>query len=127
MRFYRTQNGSAVDPSKLYRLWHRASLDAPDVCVERFLVAWRGYIDALILQKHRTLDGYVWTIEEYMAVRRDDIGSYTCFAMLQITLGIDLPHEVTDHPFICSMERDIADMIVLSNVSLLSLISWDIQ
>jgi hypothetical protein len=51
-----------------------------------------------------------------MAARREDIGCFPCFALLEISLDLDLPHEVMDHPAIVSLKRDATDMTWLANV-----------
>jgi hypothetical protein len=53
-----------------------------------------------------------------MAVRREDIASFPCFALLEISLDLDLPHEVMDHPAIVALKRDTTDMTILANVGI---------
>jgi Delta6-protoilludene synthase len=50
-----------------------------------------------------------------MVARRDNIGSDPSFALLEMSLGVDLPHEVMEHPTIVALARDTTDMIVLAN------------
>jgi Delta6-protoilludene synthase len=52
-----------------------------------------------------------------MVARRDNIGSDPSFAFLEISLGLDLPHTVMDHPTIRALNQDTTDMIILANVS----------
>lgn len=102
-----------------FRFWQRASRYAPKATKERFVNAWRSYIASVILQAERRGSAYICGIEEYMASRRDNIGSDPSFALLEMSLELDVPHEVMQHPFIVSLNRDTTDMIVLANVSLL--------
>jgi hypothetical protein len=67
-------------------------------------------------QAERRGASYICTVEEYMAARRNNIGSDPSFAFLEISLGVDLPHEVMEHPAIVALNRDTTDMIVLANV-----------
>jgi hypothetical protein len=53
-----------------------------------------------------------------MAARRDDIGTDPAFVIMEISLGLDLPHEVMKHPAIVSLNRDTTDMVLLWNVSI---------
>ncbi|KAK7451089.1 hypothetical protein VKT23_012765 [Stygiomarasmius scandens] len=97
------------------QFWQRARKAAPVACEERFIRAWRTYIGSVILQAERRDHSYICTIEEYMAARRDNIGSDPSFALLEMSLGVDLPHEVMEHPTIVALARDTTDMIVLAN------------
>lgn len=99
------------------RFWERASRPAPQATRERFVNAWRSYIASVIQQADRRGSSYICGIEEYMTARRDNIGSDPSFALLEISLELDLPHEVMQHPAIISLNRDTTDMIILANVS----------
>lgn len=102
----------------ILRFWKRASSVAPRVVIERFEKAWRMYIDSVITQGERRSSKYICTIDEYMLARRDNIGSDPSFALLEISLNLAIPHEVMQHPFIDSLNKDTSDMIVLANVCL---------
>lgn len=51
-----------------------------------------------------------------MIARRDNIGTTPTFAFLEVSLGLDIPHYVMEHPYIVALHRDAADMTVLTNV-----------
>jgi hypothetical protein len=51
-----------------------------------------------------------------MDSRRDNIGAGCMFAMLEICLELDLPHDVMQHPAMVSLNRHATDMIFLTNV-----------
>ncbi|KAF8902796.1 isoprenoid synthase domain-containing protein [Gymnopilus junonius] len=98
------------------QFWKRASTYAHQATKERFLKAWRSYLDSIILQaQRRDKDRYICTIDEYIAARRDNCGAYPCFAFLEISLGLNIPHYVTEHPYLVALNRDTNDMIVLAN------------
>ncbi|KAF7979340.1 hypothetical protein HWV62_42763 [Athelia sp. TMB] len=97
------------------QFWKRASVKAPKACQERFVKAWRTYLGSVVLQAERRSSSYICTIDEYMAARRDNIGSDPSFALLEISLEVDIPHSVMQHPAIVSLNRDTTDMIVLAN------------
>jgi hypothetical protein len=98
------------------RFWKRASSDLPRVIVERYQKTWGDYIDSAILQSQRRSRQYACTAEEYMATRHDNVGLYPCFALLEQTLELDLPHEVMEHPYMQSLNKDACEMIFLDNV-----------
>ena len=101
-----------------HRFWKRASAHAHQATKERFVKAWRSYLDSVILQAQRRDKGrYICTIDEYMVSRRDNIGSDPSFAFLEMSLELDIPHYVMEHPHIVALNRDTTDMIVLANVS----------
>jgi hypothetical protein len=99
-----------------HRFWKRASLFAPDVCKERFVATWRTYVASIVVQAERHSSAYICTINEYMAARRDNIGTYPTFVLLEICLELDIPHEVMQHPAIDSLNRHATDMVFLTNV-----------
>ena len=102
----------------LSRFWKRASAYAPQAAKERFVKGWRSYLDSVILQaQRRDQSRYICTIEEYMIARRDNIGTNPTFAFLEVSLGLDIPHYVMEHPHIVALNRDATDMTVLTNVS----------
>jgi hypothetical protein len=82
----------------MLRFSKRASADAPQATQERFVESWRSYLDSVIIQaQRRDCSRYICTLEEYIIVRRDDIGSIPSFVFLEICLGLDIPHSVMEH------------------------------
>jgi len=51
-----------------------------------------------------------------MIARRDNIGTNPTFAFLEVSLGLDIPHYVMEHPYIVALNRDTTDMTILANV-----------
>lgn len=100
------------------RFWKRASAYALLATKERFVKAWRSYLESIIIQAaRRDRSHYICTIEEYMTARRDNIGTDPCFALMEMSLETDIPHYIMEHPTIVALTRDTNDMIVLTNVS----------
>ncbi|KZP33092.1 terpenoid synthase [Athelia psychrophila] len=97
------------------QFWKRASLNAPKACQERFVKAWRTYVDSVVLQAERRSSSYICTVEDYMDDRRDNVGAKPALALLEISLELDLPHSVMEHPAIISLNNDITDMTTLAN------------
>ncbi|KAJ6465141.1 terpenoid synthase [Mycena vulgaris] len=91
------------------QFWKRASVNAPKACHRRFLNAWRIYLGSVVQQAERRSTSYICTVDEYMAARRDNIGSDPSSAFLEISLSVDLPHEVMEHPAIdmCSYKKEV--------------------
>jgi hypothetical protein len=71
---------------------------------------------SIIVQAERHSSSYICTINEYIASRRRNIGTGPTFALLEICLELDLPHDVMQHPALVSLNRHATDMILLTNV-----------
>ena len=52
-----------------------------------------------------------------MVARRNNAGSLPCHVLLEITLGLNIPHEVMQHPAIVSLLKDASDLVIFANVS----------
>lgn len=93
-------------------------MKATKACQERFINTLRTNLDSIVLQAERRSSSYICTIDDYMAARRENIGTRPVFAFIEISMELDLPHHVMEHPAIVSLIRDATDMILLTNVSL---------
>ncbi|KAF7374173.1 Terpene cyclase [Mycena sanguinolenta] len=105
----------SVVPEFARQFWQRASLNAPKAARERFLKAYRQYLDATMQEAQHRSTSHNCTPDEYMSIRRGSISSGPCFALVEISLGLDLPHEVMEHPAVISLTRDASDIIILAN------------
>lgn len=104
------------------RFWKRASANAPKATQEHFVKSWRSYLDSVIVQaQRRDRSRYICTIEEYIIARRDNIGCAPSFVFLEISLGLDIPHSVMEHPYISQLHQDVTDMIIFGNVNFIYL------
>ncbi|KIJ64878.1 hypothetical protein HYDPIDRAFT_175348 [Hydnomerulius pinastri MD-312] len=80
---------------------------------ERFIRSFEAYASAVAVQAEDRDLHLIRDIESYLTVRRDTIGTYPCFVLLE--LGMDIPEDVLDHPVIVDMERCITDIICIGN------------
>ena len=101
---------------QLCRFWQRAKVHAAKVTQERFIATWRTYLESVITQAERRGASYICTIDEYMDARRDNIGTRPSFAFMEICLGLNIPHEVMEHPALVTLERCATDLVLLGNV-----------
>ncbi|KAH9478062.1 Delta(6)-protoilludene synthase [Psilocybe cubensis] len=98
------------------QFWKNSSAHASPETAQRFLLSWRSYIDSVIEQAaHRDNSRYICTVEEYMVARRDNIGASPCYAFLEMSLNLNIPSHIMQHPVIARLERDTTDMILLLN------------
>ncbi|KAJ7887375.1 terpenoid synthase [Mycena leptocephala] len=107
--------GHAVEAAIAREFWQRASVTVPVACQERFITAWRMYLDVVVQQAVRRESNYICTLDEYFDSRRHNVGAYPCYAFIEITLELDLPRGVMDHWAMVSINQDAADMIILAN------------
>ncbi|KAK6996946.1 terpene cyclase [Favolaschia claudopus] len=97
------------------QFWQRASANAPQAAQERFVKSWELYLDSVVQQAQRRSVSYLCTSDEYMTARRLNIGCDPSFVLLELSLDVDLPHEVMEHPAMVSANSDIRDMTILWN------------
>ncbi|KAJ6597689.1 terpenoid synthase [Mycena vulgaris] len=107
--------GYAVEAAIAREFWQHASVIVPAACQERFITAWRMYLDGVVQQAACREINYICTLDEYFARRRHTIGTYPCYAFIEITLALDLPREVMDHWAVVSINQDATDMVLLAN------------
>ncbi|KAJ7301787.1 isoprenoid synthase domain-containing protein [Mycena albidolilacea] len=97
------------------QFWQRASAQAPKAARERFVKSWNLYLGSVVQQAERRPASYICSMDEYMASRRLNIGCDPSFVLLEISLDLDLHHEVMEHPAIVSVNSDAQDMVILWN------------
>jgi len=100
-----------------------ASSEMPRV-VECFEKSWSKHVDSVTLQTQHHSQQYICTPEEYIVTRRDNVGAFPCFAILEQTLELDLPHEVMDHPYIQSLNNYDNVRFLLSSYRVSLLMVW---
>ncbi|KAJ6580441.1 terpenoid synthase [Mycena vulgaris] len=105
----------AVEAAIAREFWQRASDTSPAACQERFITAWRMYLDGVVQQAACREINYICTVDEYLARRRHDVGTLPCYPFIEITLELDLPCEVMDHWAVVSITQDATDMVILGN------------
>ena len=77
----------------------------------------RTNLDSIVVQAERRSSLHICTIDEYMAARRENIGTKPVFVFIEISRALDLPDQVMQHPAIVSLIQDATDMILLTNAS----------
>ncbi|KAF7795903.1 hypothetical protein EIP86_007070 [Pleurotus ostreatoroseus] len=97
------------------QFWQGARCGAPLPAQERFVSTWRKYLDSVVLQSERRTNGYICTADEYLAARRDNIGSDPAMVLLELCLEVDIPHEVMEHPAVASLTEYTSYLITLDN------------
>ncbi|KAH8824292.1 isoprenoid synthase domain-containing protein [Flagelloscypha sp. PMI_526] len=95
--------------------WERASSEMPPLLIKRFEKTWRGYLDSVVTQAEHRDKQYICSPKEYIDARRENVGAYPFYVLLEKSLGICLPDEVVDHPYIKALETGATDMILLGN------------
>lgn len=84
--------------------------------VQRFHTTWRRYLDSVIVQAEQRGQQYICTLDEYIAARRDNVGTKPSFVWIEQSLGLDLPDAVMEHPLIEILHNDVSDMFGMANV-----------
>lgn len=72
---------------------------------------------AVVVQADHRSSAHICTIEDYMVARRNNAGSLPCHVLLEITLGLNISHNIMQHPAIVSLLKDAADLVIYANVS----------
>ncbi|KAI0514695.1 isoprenoid synthase domain-containing protein [Xylaria bambusicola] len=113
-----------VDPKKyplrymFQSTWHRFQQrnPAPDL-QQRWKETHRKCLYAILQQVWlaQSNTGLDVAIPDYMATRRQSIGSYCLFVVVEWAHGIKLTQDIMDHPSIATCERAAADLTWLVN------------
>ncbi|KAJ1303737.1 hypothetical protein OPQ81_008161 [Rhizoctonia solani] len=95
--------------------FHRMRQDATPTMLRRFVDSLDYYTQACFQQKvHRSTDS-IPTVEEYIQLRRDTSAMKIAFAVLEYTLGLDLPEEVANHPLVTELAIAGNDILTWAN------------
>lgn len=84
---------------------------------ERFISGFDAYLKSVIVEADDRATGKLRTVYDYIIIRRDTCAAKPTFSCLG--LGLDIPNEVFENPFIMSLLENAADLILVSNVSYL--------
>ena len=109
------------DPKDIYRwkhrsrFWELAIKTASPGSQKHFIETYDAYTQAVVQQAADRTHKHIRTIDKYMEVRRNTVGTMPSFALLGI--GLNLPDEAVLHPVIDELSALASDMISLSNVS----------
>ncbi|KAH7334146.1 isoprenoid synthase domain-containing protein [Rhizoctonia solani] len=95
--------------------FNRMRLDGTPMMLRRFVDSLDYYTEACFQQKvHRSTDN-IPTIQEYIQLRRDTSAMKIAFAVLEYTLGLDLPDEVANHPVVVELAIAGNDILTWAN------------
>ena len=98
------------------RFWALGTRTASSTSQRRFLETFTEYANSVVQQAEYRNIQRIPTVEEYLEIRRQTIGVYPSFCMIE--LPYDLPDHVFDHPVVKDLARFSRDLIILDNVSL---------
>ncbi|QRV73699.1 terpene synthase [Ceratobasidium sp. AG-Ba] len=101
--------------TSLLDLFNRMRLTASPATIRHFVKGAEIYMNAALKQNiHRTVDN-VPTVQEYIELRRDVGAVQLAFAVLEYSLGLDLPDEVHSDPVMFELELAANDIICWTN------------
>ena len=83
--------------------------------IERFISGFDDYLKSVIVEAEDRVTGNLRTVDDYVILRRDTCGAKPTFSFLG--LGLQIPNEVFENPFIIALLDNAADLIFISNVS----------
>ena len=108
----------------MFRFWNSAFKSASATSQAHFRTAFTNYLYSVVQQAADRDNDHHRTIEEYLENRRENIGAWPSFAILE--LALNLPDAVFYHPFIIELTTHVIDLLVLDNVSL-GIVLWSRQ
>ena len=85
--------------------------------IERFISDFEAYLKSIIVEAEDRVTSNLKTVNDYIIVRRNTVAAKPIFSFLG--LGLHIPNEVFDNPFIISLLENATDLILISNVSYL--------
>ena len=85
--------------------------------IERFISGFDAYLKSVIVETEDRMTGNLRTVNDYIIIRRDTCAAKPTFSCLG--LGLHIPNEVFESPFIISLLEHATDLILISNVSYL--------
>lgn len=81
---------------------------------DRFIADFDAYTQSVIQEADDREKGYIRSVEDYFILRRDTCGAKPSFSFHG--LGLNIPHEVFEHPLVISMMESATDLIAITNV-----------
>lgn len=100
------------------RFWECTIEYACEATQKRFINHFDYYVSCVVLEAEHRSRGYVPDIDSYLSTRRGTVGVRICFVLLE--LGMNIPDEAMNHPVIEELYTLALDMIILSDVSIVS-------
>ncbi|QRV73744.1 terpene synthase [Ceratobasidium sp. AG-Ba] len=106
-------NSKAV--TALHDVFNRMRWDASQATSDRFIRTAELYMNAILQQNVRRAAGSIPTVQEWIKLRRDVGAVQLCFAVLEYSLGLDIPDQVHSDPVIFELELAANDIIAWTN------------
>lgn len=95
------------------QFWARAIETASPTSQRRFLETFIAYLESVVLQAADRDCDAEHTVQTYLAQRRDNIGSYPSYAVLE--LALDIPDDVFYHPAMNELSLYATEMLIIDN------------
>ena len=90
-------------------------IEVTSVTAQRhFINEFSRYLEGVVEQAHGRQIQSIPNIDDYLMVRRRDVGAYPCFALVES--AFELPDEVYYHPVVVELSHLTVDMILFDNV-----------
>ena len=84
---------------------------------QRFLQHTEDYVKGFSREAELRENNVVLDLASYDPLRRENSAVRYCFGLFGYVLGLDLPHEIFEHPVFMEMHLAAVDMVTWSNVS----------
>ncbi|KAH7924497.1 terpenoid synthase [Leucogyrophana mollusca] len=105
--------GEVVLGELVRQFWVLAARSASAASQRHFLKEFPAYLRSLVTEAADRDTGNRRSIDGYMAIRRDTIGTRPVFMALE--LALELPDDVYYHPQVVALAGYISDIIILDN------------
>ena len=113
MLFFKKIKINSVADNNHGRWWRKFFKLSGPTSQRHFVVQFCNYLKGAVDQAHHRENG-IPGVDDYLTVRRQDIGAYPCFPLLEA--AFELPDEVYYHPVMVELSRLAVDMIIFDNV-----------
>ncbi|KAI0293873.1 terpenoid synthase [Multifurca ochricompacta] len=103
------------------QFWELAIKTASPPSQKRFIETYGAYTQSVVQQAVDRINKHIPTIQEYLQVRRNNIGATPAFAMIE--LEMNLPDDVVHHPAVEELSVLATDIIILGN----DIVSYNVE
>lgn len=97
--------------------WSRATKTASPGCQKRFVATMVDYTESAYQQVVNRATDDSFDIDAFIAWRRESSAVRPIWAVVEFSLGLDLPDDVMQHPILQQLAVLANDIVGLSNVS----------
>ncbi|KAF4623300.1 hypothetical protein D9613_001442 [Agrocybe pediades] len=95
------------------QFWDRGRKTATPSAARHMVESFTAFLNSCVEQAADRDNGYHRTVDEYLKVRRENVGSHSSFVPME--LGMNFPDEVFYHPVIVELSTHITDMVIVDN------------